>query len=199
MGENLRQRTQDAQPLARTTASSPSIETVGREPRGAVARSQTSKGNPKHRGPCCCEDPAVGPDARRPTTFAELIGEKRGGVGVLRRTDSSKCGQRTADGPEQAIARERHPTERDAPRDGGEVYELRCSRNARGIQLIPSDAHAHGGTREHHRDRCCRVSSSCASTSEIYELGSGALSPGRSLAPPISPGARLARTRAPSR
>jgi XRE family transcriptional regulator, regulator of sulfur utilization len=123
VGENLRQRRK-----ARNL-SLDELAVASGVSRAALSQIETSKGNPTVG---VLWKIAVGLGV----PFAELIGEKRGGVGVLRRTDSQVL--RSADGKMES-----RPLTPAGAAPWCEVYELRLAARA----THASDAHA-PGTRE---------------------------------------------------
>jgi transcriptional regulator with XRE-family HTH domain len=123
VGENLRQRRK-----ARNL-SLDELAVASGVSRAALSQIETSKGNPTVG---VLWKIAVGLGI----PFAELIGEKRGGVGVLRRTDSQVL--RSADGKMES-----RPLTPAGAAPWCEVYELRLAARA----THASDAHA-PGTRE---------------------------------------------------
>ena len=123
VGENLRQRRKTR------NLSLDELAVASGVSRAALSQIETSKGNPTVG---VLWKIAVGLGV----PFAELIGEKRGGVGVLRRTDSQVL--RSADGKMES-----RPLTPAGAAPWCEVYELRLAARA----THASDAHA-PGTRE---------------------------------------------------
>jgi XRE family transcriptional regulator, regulator of sulfur utilization len=123
VGENLRQRRKTR------NLSLDELAVASGVSRAALSQIETSKGNPTVG---VLWKIAVGLGV----PFAELIGEKRGAVGVLRRTDSQVL--RSADGKMES-----RPLTPAGAAPWCEVYELRLAARA----THASDAHA-PGTRE---------------------------------------------------
>ncbi|HEX4406581.1 MAG TPA: XRE family transcriptional regulator [Polyangia bacterium] len=146
VGENLRQRRK-----ARNL-SLDELAVASGVSRAALSQIETSKGNPTVG---VLWKIAVGLGL----PFAELIGEKRGGVGVLRRTDSQVL--RSADGKMES-----RPLTPAGAAPWCEVYELRLAARA----THASDAHA-PGTRELVIVLAGQLK--LRVEGEIYELGSG--------------------------
>ncbi len=146
VGENLRQRRKTR------NLSLDELAVASGVSRAALSQIETSKGNPTVG---VLWKIAVGLGV----PFAELIGEKRGAVGVLRRTDSQVL--RSADGKMES-----RPLTPAGAAPWCEVYELRLAARA----THASDAHA-PGTRELvivlSGQLKLRVDG------EMYELGSG--------------------------